>query len=314
MTKSTLKKQVLVVAFPGCQILDIAGPVSVLEGANRVLPGPMGYAVSIVGSERSATPTSGCITIEAEGALDEDMLSDVDMLIIPGGKPGTQRAMRNKELIAFIQAADRLGKTIVSICTGSFLLGQAGLLKNRRCTTHWGDLDAFKALFPDARLCEDSIYTQDGNIWTSAGVTTGIDLTLAIVEQDFSASISQQIACNLVLMAARPANHRQNSELLNIPAGLRQSLKDVLLYVRANPQEDHCLNSLAERANMSVRNFSRRFQCEFGMSPAQMIRKIRSDRARELFQTTDYSAKQVARFAGFASVNSMRRNLNRASG
>lgn len=218
-------------------------------------------------------------------------------------------AVRDGKLIQFLQSANNAKKTIASVCTGSFILAQAGLLNNRQCTTHWSNIDELRNRFPDAKVLDDCISTNHGHIWTSGGATTGIDMVLAMIEKDYSATISTQVARELALFAARPAKHNQSSQLLDIAPDTCQRLKDVFLHVRAKPQDKYNLAGLASLANMSERTFSHHCQDEFGVSPARLVRKIRTDRARELLENTEHNAKQIARLAGFSNVNAMRRNL-----
>jgi len=304
------KKTVKIVLFPGCQILDISGPIAVLEGANRVLPENLGYDLSVVAEQAGVQQTSGCLKIEADAAFDEVDLDQTDLLIVPGGWPGTEDAMKDRALLALIRGARDKRVAIASICTGAFVLAAAGVLEGHSCTTHWSDVDKFQKMFPDVSMITDVIFHRDAGIWTSAGVSTGIDMTLAMVAHDFGLSLSNQVAKNLVLFAARPAQQKQVSDLLKANSSTAQRLHDLVLYVNTHPNLTHTVPSMSEHCSMSPRNFTRRFKEEFDMSPAAMVRNIRIARARYLLENSNYSAKNVAKLAGFASVSVMRQSLN----
>ena len=297
------RKKVKVVLFPGCQVLDITGPISVLESANRALPENLGYDISIVAAQADCQQTSGCISIKAQEALSEVDLDGVDLLVVPGGNPGTQQAMKDLALLNLIRCAHDRGITIASICTGAFILAASGILVGRNCTTHWSEIDHFRNSFPEIGVHNDVIYHCDGKIWTSAGVSTGIDMSIALVAQDYGTMIANHVARNLVLFAARPPKQKQISDLLCIAASPRQKLQELVLYVNTLPNSDHSVSSMAERCNMSPRNFTRKFKDEFDMPPAAMVRKIRLARARYLMEHTNYNVKCVAKLSGFSSVN-----------
>lgn len=303
------RRSVLIVAFEGCQVLDIAGPLSVLESANRLLPQHLQYQISMGGVASSEVSTSGTLSITGQAILNDELLHSSDVIILPGFERSEQGLAVDRELLRFIRSADAAGKTLVSIGTGSYLFGYAGVLDRKKCTTHWSCIADFKRANPNAEVCEDKIYQRDGNIWTSAGATTGIDLMLAMIAEDFTDTISKKVAANLILTSTRPESHPQKSSLLDMYLGCGKSLVDVILHVQANPQDRHDLESMADRANMSLRTFARRFHDEFGMPPARMVRQIRCEYARDLSENTDFCPKQVARMSGFSTVKSLRRNL-----
>ncbi|MEP3035397.1 MAG: DJ-1/PfpI family protein, partial [Pseudoruegeria sp.] len=278
--------------------------------ANRALPENLGYDISVVATRAGSQQTSGCIAIQAQESISQVDLSGVDLLVVPGGNPGTQQAMKDRALLDLIRRAHDRGITIASICTGAFVLAASGILEGRSCTTHWSGIDLFRSRFPEVRVQKDVIYHCEDNIWTSAGVSTGIDMSIALVTQDYGSLIANHAARNLVLFAARPPKQKQISDLLSISASPRQKLQELVLYINTQPNSDHSVSSMAERCHMSPRNFTRKFKEEFDMPPAAMVRKIRLARARYLLEHTNHNVKCVAKLSGFSSVNVMRQCLN----
>ncbi|WP_281173395.1 GlxA family transcriptional regulator [Leisingera methylohalidivorans] len=300
------RRKIKVVMFPDSQVLDISGPVTVFEGANKLLPPALGYDVSLISPGGGPVATNGCIAIQAHGSVESEDLEGVDTLLIPGGSKGTPQAMRDPALRRLVRRANDKQIRLMSICTGAFVLAEAGILDNRQCTTHWAEIGNFRRLFPGVTVLTDVIYHTEDNIWTSAGVATGIDMALAIVAEDFGQDISQQVARNLVLYMARPGHLEQISEFLrNVPTQ-EEKFNELVMYIRTNPAANHDVNRMAERCNMSTRSFTRKFKTALGKTPAAMVREIRAARAEFYMKNTDYNQKRIAALAGFSSVDVMR--------
>lgn len=308
---SAMKRQSLVVVlFPDTQVLDIAGPVSVFEGANTVLPKSMGYDIKLVASFAEWVQTSGCIAIKPHDYIQSISVEDVDTLIVPGGSKGTPQAMKDFCLRKLLSAADSRGVRIASICTGAFILANAGVLDGRKCTTHWAEMAYFRRLFPGIEVLTDVIFHNEDHVWTSAGVTTGIDMSLAMVARDFGQRVAQKVARNLILYMARPGHLPQISEFIGAVPSIDGKLEELVLDIKTKPAANHQVTHMAERCNMSVRSFTRRFKHIYGQTPAAMVREVRVARAEFYMQTTAYSQKRIANLVGFSSPDVMRQAIN----
>ena len=292
--------------FPKSQVLDIAGPVSVFEAANAVLDKSIGYDVKLVSSSKTSMPTSGCISMDVHETYSSIEFSGLDTILVPGGSKGTPDAMRDTELREFIQEADRRRIRIASICTGSFILAESGILDGRKCTTHWSDLERFRKLFPHIEVLSDVIFHNEDHIWTSAGVSTGIDMSLEILARDFGNHTAKKVAQNLILYMARPGYVEQISDFISDLPSVQEKMQDLLVYIKTTPNLDHSVPSMAARCNMSTRNFTRKFKNNYGKSPAAMVREVRVERAEFYMEKTEYTLKRIANLAGFSSVDVMR--------
>lgn len=304
------KKNIKIVLFPNCLLMDVTGPVSIFEAANYVLPENLGYLISFIGTQNGVVPTSGSISIPVTGNVADETLEDVDLLLIPGGNPGTKEAMKNADLLNLIRKANDAHTTIASICTGSFILAQAGVLQNIKCATHWGEIKNFKKLFPKTNIQSDVIYQKEDNIWTSAGVSTGIDMALAIVAEDLGTEIALRVARNFVLHSIRPRNQEQVSELLEPPSCYRQKFYDLIIQINNYPSRDYSVIAMSERCGMSARNFTRKFQQEFNTPPAAMVRNIRLELARYYKETTKHNNESIAKLVGFSSAKTIKKYLH----
>jgi transcriptional regulator GlxA family with amidase domain len=283
------RRKLKVVLYPNTQVLDIAGPVSVFEGADRLLPEGEGYEVSLVATGDAPVATSGCIAIAPHGRIAAEDLDGVDTLLIPGGSRGTPQAMRDRGLMDLVRRAAEQGVRIASVCTGAFILAKAGVLGDRACTTHWAEIGNFQRQFPHVPVLRDVIYHCEGGIWTSAGVATGIDMALAIVAEDYGQEISQQVARDLVLYLARPGDQAQISEFLRDAPPVDEKLSALVRQIRSNPAASLDVAAMAERCNMSPRSFTRHFKRCFGQTPAAMVREVRAARAEFYMANTRYN-------------------------
>jgi transcriptional regulator GlxA family with amidase domain len=297
-----------ILIFPDFQILDAAGPISVFEIAGRfaghaapairvlaVTPGPVRSSSGIEMLARKFGPP-GAITT----------------LIIAGGD-GVDGAARNKCTIHFVQAVAKRGVRIASVCSGTFILAEAGLLNGKRATTHWQRTRQFLATYPDVKLEPDRIYVRDGNVWSSAGITAGIDLALALVAEDYGDEVAHNTARQLVLYNRRSGGQSQFSQLLELkaPSGRFASL---LTWAREHLDAKLTVEDLAERAGMSSRHFTRAFIAETGTTPSKAIERLRIEVARTRVQSSSEAIERVAQSTGFRDPERMRRAFIRAFG
>lgn len=308
-------RRVLMIAFPNCQVLDLAGPAEALAKASGDGE-PARYDIEIVAAQRGAVETSGALSLQISRALadlQEDDLDDLDTLILPGGA-GVYRACKNPALLAFIGRAAEKARRVASVCSGAFLLAEAGLLAGRRVTTHWDAVDEFARRFPNTTLDADAIYVRDGKFWSSAGITAGIDLTLALIEADFGQEVALSVARRLVVYMMRPGGQAQFSAQLHIRRPFDRRLKALPPWIEENLSKDLSVSRLASKAAMSRRNFTRRFAQETGMSPAAFVERCRLEHARRRLETGGSTLESIAAECGLASVEVLRRLFQRHLG
>ena len=308
MHRSPLTKRVLVLAFPDAQMLDIAGPIEVFTRVVRLLD-DRGYAVELITSGKAVSTTSGLSFQPARRLSDlkEREIDDVDMLVVAGGA-GVFDACEDEALIDFVRRASEKVARIASICTGSFILARAGLLDGRRAATHWSYVSSFKERFPQVSLEEDAIYVRDGEIWTSAGVTAGIDLALGIVRADFGKDVAMTIARALVMFMVRPGGQAQFSSHLTASQGEGGKTARAVGRILDDLAGDLSIPALAALQGMSERTFTRAFRAELGVTPAVFVERARVDAARRLLESDRAAlAKTIAGACGFRDEETMRR-------
>jgi transcriptional regulator GlxA family with amidase domain len=305
-------RRIAIVAFQGVQSLDVFGPVEVFSAANR-LAGGGEYAVEILSPEGAVpTETSSGMRILPDRATSA-FRGAIDTIVVAGGD-GVRHALDDRSLVRWIaRAADR-SRRVCSVCTGAFLLAEAGLLEGRRATTHWASCDYLARRHPGVNVDPDPIFVRDGKVATSAGVTAGIDLALALVEEDLGAERAREVARWLVLFLKRPGTQSQFSAPLERPAAERPSLRQVQEWIPMHLDEDLSVAVLAERAFMSPRNFARAFRREVGTTPAAYVERLRVEQARSLLQSSDATVEAVAVECGFGTVETMRRAFQRRVG
>ena len=301
-----MARNVLIVGFPDVQVLDVTGPGEVFSMADRLAPGV--YEVSVRARTRQPLTTSGQLLVAPNGPL--PARGTIDTLIVPGGL-GTFEARRDAKLIDWIRSAAGRSRRVASVCTGAFLLAEAGLLDGRRATTHWASGEALARSYPQVEVDTDPIFVRDGNVYTSAGVTAGMDLALALVEEDLGRDVALEVARWLVLFLKRPGGQSQFSAQLSSQLAERRPLRDLQAWIVEHPGEDLSVPALAERSHMSERNFARAFRREVGMTPGAYVEAVRVDRARMLLETSDLPVETVAAQCGFGTVETMRRAFAR---
>src|SRR5580700_843736 len=320
-------RTVVIVLFDGVQSLDVTGPLEVFAGANRWQSGrdhspagpngPDGPAYRIRTASLGGHPvrTSSGLRLAPDGSLGQDESGQAengpDVLLVPGGQ-GTRDA--DPDLLAWLSAHGPRARRLVSVCTGAFLLAEAGLLDRRRVTTHWAYCATLAARFPEITVDPDPIFVTDGHVTTSAGVTAGIDLALALVEDDLGRDAALDIARHLVVFLRRPANQAQFSTQLAAQLADREPLREVQRWIADHPAADLSVETLASRASLSPRQFARAFAAEVGMPPGRYVDRVRLETARRRMEDTADGVEETARRCGYGTPEAMRRAFVRALG
>lgn len=299
---------VVMIVYDGVEILDVAGPASVFSKANVYAPGT--YDFRVLASRAGNAVDSSGIPIAPHGSWKALGSETVDTLIVAGG-PGlaVERELADGELAQWLAAMAPRVRRMVSVCTGAFALGAAGLLDDRCATTHWEAVEHLQACFPASQISNDTIYVQDGNVWTSAGILTGIDLALALVEADLGRSCALHIGSLLVLAGMRSGDSPQKSALLASQAQASHPIRELLSWIRLNLTERLTLDVMAARMGMSDRHFRRVFQAETGLSPTRYVTSARLDYAAQLLRNTSWNVESVAMKSGFESVDALQRGF-----
>jgi transcriptional regulator GlxA family with amidase domain len=301
-------RHVVLVTYARCQVLDVAGPHEVFAGAASLIPGS--YAVHI------ASTNGGLVATESGLAIDTVALGSLagplDTVLVVGGN-GVHDARGDHALVDWVRDSAPRARRVGSVCSGAFLLGDAGLLDHRRVTTHWARASRLAAEFPDAEVDADPIYLHDG-VWTSAGVTAGIDLALALVEQDHGVDCAQTIAQWMVMFLRRPGGQSQFAAPVWERPADHDGIRAAADAVRGDPGAHHSVRSLAGVAAMSPRNFTRVFTREVGISPGRFVERVRVDAARRLLESSDLTNDAIATTTGFGTAETMRRSFVRALG
>ncbi len=308
----------VVLVYPSVDLFDLAIPLEVFHFANQTIKRMFknhrkAYKVKLISNVPSVSVKTGSgpeVCVEKDVAC---FRGKVDTLVVPGGEsPGI---CRDKEFLKhFKRIADKSSR-IASVCTGAFVLADAGLLDGKSCTTHWRACENLQKLHPRVSVKEDSIFVEDKNIFTSAGSSAGIDLLLHLVEKDHGRDVSMSIARDLVVFLRRPGGQSQFSETLQNQAADSHVMSDLIPWMMNNLQGDLRVEQLAEKCQMSVRNFVRQFPKTLGKTPARYVESLRIEAAkRKLEQSTDRSYHEIAMAVGFGSVDSMRRSFLRVVG
>src|SRR5450631_712064 len=296
-----------ILVFPNFQLLDAAGPISVFEIAARLTGQPP--SIKVVAAAPGPVRSSSGVEMVARGLKPAAAIST---LIIAGGD-GVEAAAKCAKTLAFVRAIARRGVRVASVCSGAFMLAEAGLLDGRRATTHWQRTRQFLATYPNVKLEPDRIFVRDGNIWSSAGISAGIDLALALAAEDFGDEIAQKTARQLVLYHRRSGGQSQFSSLLELkaPAG-RFGL--LLAWAREHLDAPLTVEDMAEQAGMSSRHFARAFIAETGTTPSKAVERLRIEVARQRVQSSSEAIERVAQVTGFRDPERMRRAFIRAFG
>ncbi len=308
-------KRIAFLLFDGCDLLDFAGPAGVFHSAARHLirtgqASDILYTVEPLSLDGGSVRTEQNVFVETKRA-DQIPPGKYDTLIVTGGVIDHRSC--DERLPAWVKANHANVPRVASVCCGAFILAGAGLLDGHRATTHWEDCGHLQESFPDVDVRPDSIYMQDGNLWTSAGITSGIDMALAMVEEDYGHALALLVARNLVVFMKRPGGQSQFSAPLQSQS-IEGPLGSVLGWIVENPCEDLRTEKLAERANMSLRNFFRAFEAATGTSPADWVEMARTEVAKRFLEEGAEKVEQVAYKSGFSGYEQMRKAFARRVG
>ncbi|GCB02661.1 transcriptional regulator [Ralstonia sp. SET104] len=306
-TFSAMPHRIAVLIFPDFQVLDAAGPVAAFEVASRYRDDH--YTLRTVAAQPGLVRSSSGARWDAEAL---PPASQINTLLIAGGD-GVDAAMADARTRRFVQRCAAGGARVTSVCSGSLLLAATGLLNGRRATTHWSRGEQFARVFPQVRLEPDHIYVNDGGIWTSAGISAGIDLALALIAEDLGERVARAVARQLVVYYRRPGGQSQFSALNEMDSA-RGRFKPLLDHVRRHLDAPHRVGDLAEHACMSPRHFARAFQAETGLTPAKAVEKLRVEAARSALESGAVSMQRVATECGFGDTERMRRSFQRLLG
>jgi transcriptional regulator GlxA family with amidase domain len=306
------RRRIVVVVVPPIDELDLVGPIQAFSAANRLF-GKTVYEVEIVTNARElkVQGEGGLLSFAAQGRF-QDVKGKVDSLLLVCGL-GTRTA-RDPALFAWLRKMAPAVRRLGAVCVGSFLLAEAGLLNGKRATTHWKFGRELASRYPRLKVEFDPIWVKDGNIYTSAGISAGIDLALGWVEEDCGSRISQEIAREFVLFLRRPSGQTQLSASLSAQASEMKAIHELQMWIAENLRNNLSVQMLAGRTAMSVRNFERVFTRELGKTPSQYVLQMRAEAARRQLESTDQGLKQIAATCGFGSAASMRRAFLRSVG
>lgn len=302
-------RHIAIVAFPGVQSLDIVGPYEVFAGATQLVPDA--YRVELCAQAAGPIVSESGLTLTAGPLPAQD--EPIDTLVLPGGN-GVHTARHDTALIEWIRTTAPRCRRVATVCTGTFLAAEAGLLDGRTVTTHWARAERLQHDFPALTVDPDPIYTRDGAVWTSAGVTAGIDLALALVELDHGTEVAQTVARWLVMFLHRPGGQTQFAAPVWAPRAERSTVRAVQALVEAAPGGDHRLPAMAAAAAMSVRHFSRVFTDEVGETPGRYVERVRLEAARRELETTGDTLDVIAARCGFGTAETLRRSFQRRLG
>jgi transcriptional regulator GlxA family with amidase domain len=313
-------RNIVIVVFPGVQSLDLTGPLEVFSGAQQLIDVYRGgrataegegwargggYRTTIVSRDGTPLRSSCGLTIVPDADIDHAPAA-IDTLLVAGGA-GAERACADSTLLDWIAACAPRARRAASVCTGAFLLAAAGLLDGRRATTHWAAAAELARRYPLVSVDPEPIFVRDGKVWTSAGVTAGMDLALAMVEEDLDRDAALTIARHLVLFLRRPGNQSQFSATLAAPAPERSGLREVQRFAVENLAADLSVETLAGLAHMSPRHFARSFRAEVGVTPARYVERLRLEAARRRLEDSEEPVGAVAAACGFGTAETMRR-------
>ena len=306
-------RSIVMAVYGDVMHLDVAGPLDVFTMANKLHREQGGgrplYDIRLVAEQRGPVATDSGIRLLAESAWTAP--KDADTLLVPGGPTDGDTAAG---LLHWLREHSHRFRRVGSICTGAFLLARAGLLRGRRATTHWIAMDRFRREFPDVVVEEDAIHVRDGRIYTSAGVTAGIDLALALLEEDHGRDLALQAARMLVVYFKRPGGQSQFSARLRVQFRETGPLAESIAWMRRNRERELTVETIAEHAAMSLRNFSRIFRRETGTTPARFLEMLRLEAAVEYLEQTALPLKDIAAKCGFRSDSHFRQTFNRRFG
>ncbi|MGQ5633883.1 MULTISPECIES: GlxA family transcriptional regulator [unclassified Streptomyces] len=301
------QRTLLLVLFDGVQSLDVTGPLEVFAGAEKHTPGS--YRIRTASLDGGPVRASSGLTLVPDEAL--RTAADAHTLLVPGGE-GTRRP--DPRLVDWLRERGPRARRLVSVCTGAILVAAAGLLDGRRATTHWAYCDKLARDHPAVAVDPEPIYVRDGHVATSAGVTSGIDLALALVEEDLDRDVALAVARHLVVFLRRPGNQAQFSAQLAAQTARREPLREVQRWITEHLAGDLTVDALAARARLSPRHFARAFREETGMTPGRYVDRVRLEHARRLLEDGPAGIEEIARASGYGTPEAMRRAFVKAFG
>ncbi|MFF9649361.1 GlxA family transcriptional regulator [Streptomyces sp. NPDC014622] len=301
------QRSLLVVLFDGVQSLDVTGPVEVFAGASRFLGAT--YDLRTASVDGSPVRTSSGLVLVPDTALAD--AEPPHTLLVPGGE-GTR--VPAPALVDWLREHAPRAERLVSVCTGALLLAEAGQLDGHRVTTHWTVCEHLARTHPAVEVDPDPIFVRDGRLATSAGVTAGIDLALALVEEDHGREVALTVARHLVVFLRRPGNQAQFSAQLTAQTARREPLREVQHWITEHPSADLTVEALAARARLSPRHFARAFRAETGLTPGRYVDRVRLEHARRLLEDTSDGVAGIAHACGYGTPEAMRRAFVKALG
>jgi transcriptional regulator GlxA family with amidase domain len=305
-------RRVVFVAFEEANPLDVAGPSTAFAFANAVVPGS--YELHHASSMGGQLVTESGLSFGGLVPLRE-LPAPIDTVLLAGGSEGAlRRSGRDTILMTWLEEQSSQVRRMGSVCTGAFLLAGAGLLDGRRAVTHWAACASLRQMFPEVEVLADAMYVQDDGIFTSAGVCAGIDLSLALIEDDLGTAAAAKVARSMVVFLRRSGSQSQFSEALAAQTNTGGSFDDLITWMADHLQADLSVSALARRAHMSERNFQRRFREKFGRTPAAFVKAMRLEAARRWLETTDWPIKAIAARAGLGSADVLERALKKSCG
>ncbi|MGD9998342.1 MAG: GlxA family transcriptional regulator [Ilumatobacteraceae bacterium] len=310
-------RRIVIIAFPGVQSLDVTGPFEVFAGANSALAAtsttdaPPPYSLELVSADGAPVESESGLSLGTRPLPEPG--AEVDTLLLPGGA-GSRTARYDERLVGWIRATAPRARRIVTVCTGTFLAAEAGLADHRTTTTHWAYAGRLAREYPAVNVDPDPIYVHDGRLWSSAGVTAGIDLSLALVEDDLGTDVAQTVARWLVMFLRRPGGQTQFAAPVWMPRAERSAIRAVQSHIESHPEDDHSVSALAARATMSPRHFTRVFTAQVGEAPGQYVERVRVEAARRALEDSDDTLEVVARRCGFGSAETLRRTFGKRLG
>ena len=301
--------RIAILVFPGVQLLDLVGPMDVFHEANRQAGKKPHYTFDIISTSTKAIAGSNGMRFRPDSTW-RTASRDIDTLLI-AGTPTISSHQMDQELLNWLQRQARRARRIGAVCTGAFVLAAAGLLDGRRATTHWNSTGKLTAMYPDIVVEPDHIYIKDGATYTSAGVTAGMDLALALVEEDLGRDVAMDVARELVMFLKRPGGQSQFSTALSLQASDRKQIEEIRSWAHDNLRQDLPVEKLAAKAGMSPRNFARVFLKDTGTTPARFVECLRVEAARRRLEESHDKLEKIANDCGFGSIQSLRRSFFR---
>lgn len=307
-------RTIAILAVPGVQLLDVSGPLDVFAEANTQA-GAAVYELRVVASRPGAIRSSSGVRLLADAAVGEgaQRLGRIDTLLV-AGSPRAADSTAEPALLDWLRAAAAQARRYGSVCSGAFLLAQAGLLDRRRVTTHWAVAEQLAHDYPAVTVEPDSIFVRDRRLRTAAGVTAGLDLALALVEEDLGRDLAMRVASQLVMYFKRPGGQLQFRRGEGLPLSGRSALQEVQRWIAAHPAADLSVAALGARLGIGPRHFARLFRAEVGTTPAAWVEQARVAQARRLLEAGRLAPKQVAVRCGFANADTLRRAFARQVG